>query len=287
MDKAQNELFKSYIRARLLVFKEQGYGWYGEGHGIRPYETHYMIKNNLLSKDKKIDGHHVAEMIKYDPKLYTDKDIQPYLNLISDASKSNIIQNRPEFIDIFGPETIDSFKSDYMGSIIGAQPQLIDRFDLNKLSQHDIIRILSKQPQFIDRFESALRDLDGQGKMRFLFDLRGHSLSQSDEELQKKQRRKYVEAFADYPQYREIFKDELKEQYGYIVVDMLHRDYTLLPYLDLNKFEDHSLAHLLEHFPQLIKEINPENIKTVGDWVLRRLLEKRPQLKPYFTHKTV
>lgn len=286
MDKPQKELMKSYFHNRELI-SDVSYGMYGGNGGIQPYELLYMIKAGI-AVDKKIGGHNIAEIIKYNPSLFKDPDIKPYLSRIEPSSQSNIIQHHPEFLDIFGVENMENDEKGigYVSSILTKQPQLADRFDLNKLKRSDKLKILTKQPQFIEYEEFAnilpKKETDSLGSVMFRHNFLGYGFN--DKEDTEKQHKIFLDAIAKYPQFQEFFVDDLKKMRGHDIKYLLNKNYSLLKYFDFSNLDDYDMLTILMDFPELVVHMDQGKLNhDLRDWRKEELLKKQPQLKKYFT----
>jgi len=297
MDKTQKQLIDTYFRKREIAAGESGYGYPDSGEGIKPYELLYMIKNNKINQEKTMSdsfGNHIAALINKDPRLYQDKDVMPYLNHLNINHKTNILSNHPEFID--KPEfenIINDLKGNSIEVILEKQPELLNRFDLSKLDTGNLINILAEQPHLVEMpiFEKALRIYVKNGvRYDFWRKIDGSShLSWRNKErgevLYANQQRKFVNAVAKYPIYRELFSKEFKRISNYgEMIDLLRADKTLLPYFDLSKPKDYTLRNLLVLLPEVIDKISKEQIDTLDTYNIKQILQYHPDLRPYFEH---
>jgi len=279
MDKVQKQLLDSYFRKREIATGDYSYGMFGESGGIMPYELLELISSNRVNP-KKVSGNNISELLKYDPKLYNNEKFIPYLEKMSLANISNLIQHRPEFIDIIDERYIDRLQSDSISLIIQKNPNLINRFNLNQMKISDITKLLVKQPQFIGIFEASINKMaDGWTKDMFWRDL--HGLGLRDENDSAKQYKIFLDAMVKYPQYRILFKDKLKKDH-YDVVDLLKRDYSLLEYFSLSNLEGYDIYYLLKSFPNLITSLSSEQLNSLEELWLGWLLKDQPNLKLYF-----
>ena len=278
MDKVQKQLLDSYYRKREIATGDITYGMFGERGGIQPYELLELINSNRVNP-KKVSGNNISELLKYNPKLYYQENINQYLEKMSLGNISNLIQNRPEFMDMIDKRYINRLQSDSISLIVGKHPELIDRFDMNSLKLSDITKLLVKQPQFIDIFIGKLGQLDGFNKSRFWHDF--HGLGLRDENDSKNQRRIFLDAMVRYPQYRIFFKDELKKS-GHDIGELLKRDYSLLEYFDFSKLDGHDIYFVLKDHPNLVNRLTSEQLNSLEELWLNFLLRDHPNLKPYF-----
>jgi arsenate reductase-like glutaredoxin family protein len=297
MDKAQKQLVDTYFRKREIAAGESGYGYPDSGEGIKSHELFYMIKNNKLNPQKINSGsfgNQIAALINKDPRLYQDKDVQPYLNHLNIYNKANILSNHPEFINKpeFG-DIINDLKGDSIEVILEKQPELLNRFDLNKLNVSNIINILAEQPHLVEMpiFEKALRTYVKNGdRFDFWRKIDGSSYlswrnKERGEVLYANQQRKFVNAIVKYPIYRELFAHELKRISNYgEMIDLLRADKTLLPYFDLSKPKDYTLRNLLVLLPEVIDKISKEQIDTLDTYDIKQIQQYHPDLRKYFEH---
>lgn len=278
MDKTQRGLVDTYIRKREIATGDNSYGMYGERGGINPYELLYIINNNIVNPEK-VNGNNISELIKYNPKLYYNDKVKPFLDKMSIGNISNLLQHRPEFMDVIDGNIINEMDGDSIALIVGKNPQLIDRFDLSKMKSNNVRDLLIKQPQFVDRFEKELNSFgDGWYKDMFWRDFKGFGLR--DENDSKKQRKVFLNAMVNYPQYRLFFKDQLKKET--YIDELLKLDYSLLNYFDLSILNSNGLDSVLKAFPNLITKFTSKQLNSIEDYRLEWLLRDRPELKPYF-----
>jgi hypothetical protein len=297
MDKTQKQLLDTYIRKRELAAGENGYGYPDSGYGIKSHELLYMLRNNKLNYGKTMSGSfgsQIAALINKDPQLFHDKDIQPYLHHLSNNHMANILSNHPEFINL--PEfsnIIDELEGGSIETILKKQPELLNRFDLNKLNVDKIINILAEQPHLVQMpiFEKALRThVITNDTFDFWRKFDGSSYlswrnKEQGEILYTKQQRKFINAIVKYPIYRELFADELKGLSNYnVMIDLLKADKTLLPYFDISKSIDYTLSKLLILLPELIDKVSKEQLDTLDTYHIKSILQSHPDLRPYFEH---
>jgi len=294
MDKEQKQLIDTYIRKREIASGEHSYGYRNSTGAIEPYELYFLIKTDRINPKKINSGsfnNNITDLIKYKPEVYRDPDIQKYLGSLTTNNKGNIIANKPEFIDTF-KDDINDLSSGSISYILQHQPQLANRFDLNKLNQSHAIQVIEEQPQFVENpiFAKHLKNLVAKGdsldKTRFWSHLRfGQSYYRymDHEEENKKLDNKYHNAIVKYPIFRKLFPEKIKEESNRSnLATLLKMDKTLFPYFDLSMTKDYSLYKLLESFPELINKISETQLATIEIYYIKSLLEKQPQLKPHF-----
>ena len=154
MDKVQKQLIDSYFRKRKIAREQSRHSKYED------FEIIYMVRNNMPIDLLTLSSDEMCDILKQHPEYV--EVLKPRLKFIRELEIAKILIMQPQLINYFD---ISRITGSYISMIIADQPELIDRFDLSKVMNADkisndaedvslnIARIVSKQPQLVDKFD--------------------------------------------------------------------------------------------------------------------------------------
>ena len=155
MDKQQNELIKSYYRARGLAHEE------GDYHRYENYEiTPFALKNNLIDKKiiSNLDDGTLGENIKQKPEIAEFIDYDRLIQ-INDTGIVGILYAQPQLINLF-KHTIKVMNPYSVIRLLIKNPKF-NEYANNDIFHADILRyLLIQQPQFYEKFKDRINDKD-------------------------------------------------------------------------------------------------------------------------------
>jgi len=157
MDKAQNELLKTYYRARNITIRQDENGDYYK------YELNPMAVKSGLVDISILDGVDMSLLIAKDPTTFDVLEENSYNFYFKFTSMdiTEILRNQPQLYSRIAERiNMNKLTQTSIARILGDQPQLHTKFNLSNLnSQISVLELLKKQPRFI--YAVNLEEMNG------------------------------------------------------------------------------------------------------------------------------
>lgn len=158
MDKSQRQLIDTYFRKRRIAAKENSV------YNLESFELIYSLENNILSVNDLKDNEISRCLIKR-PDLFEKINSEKDLNEMDFYYIKEIMISRPELIELFDFKKIIEYHNfsawnsgEQLVQLLVAYPELINKFPKNIFSNSMVKDLITNQPKllniFINRIES-------------------------------------------------------------------------------------------------------------------------------------
>ena len=301
MDKAQNELSKSYWHSRKAANEQSS-----DMYGYEPYElTDYSLENVIDPEDLKYSGKGLT-LAKY-IEMFPDKleEFMYSIRTLKSSEVAKLLGEKPEYLKYYnGNKLFNNFSGHDTANLLIKQPQFADKFNFedkfpnnnvypifnllenrpefaNKFNFEEIVAntkyigthiqdLIIKQPQFIDEpiLKSALENHD----LYHIIVARPELMKKIDPEKLGYYKREVV---LQQPQLVKYFKDILtNHEIGEILVE----DPKFWDVLDTSGISGFTLGQIVKRQPKLINvAVDGFDTGRIGTFVVRDIITQYPE----------